>query len=139
PRAYQSQQSRWSRTAWTRPPGILRPVPIPPTGRPRTGPQPSPLAKSSGSTDHSFSSGALRRTCMAKVSLLSLATAVPPYSVAQSVAKTKAREVFGGRKELFDRLASVFDNAGIERRHIVAPTSWYESSHGWNERNRVYL
>lgn len=74
-----------------------------------------------------------------KVGLLSLATALPPYSVEQSEAKTKAREVFGGRKELFDRLSSVFDNAGIARRHIVAPTDWYEGHHGWKERNRVYL
>jgi alkylresorcinol/alkylpyrone synthase len=76
---------------------------------------------------------------MDKVGLLSLATALPPYSVEQSVAKTKAREVFGGRKELFDRLAGVFDNAGISRRHIVAPIAWYEGHHGWKERNRVYL
>ena len=76
---------------------------------------------------------------MEQVGLLSLATALPPYSVEQSVAKTKAREVFGGKKELFDRLASVFDNAGIARRHIVAPTEWYEGHHGWKERNRVYL
>ncbi|HEY0629671.1 MAG TPA: type III polyketide synthase, partial [Sphingomicrobium sp.] len=74
-----------------------------------------------------------------QVALLSLATALPPYSVEQSVAKAKAREVFGGRKELFDRLSSVFDNAGIARRHIVAPTEWYEEPHGWKERNRVYL
>ncbi|HEU0310351.1 MAG TPA: type III polyketide synthase [Sphingomicrobium sp.] len=76
---------------------------------------------------------------MDKVGLLSLATALPPYSVEQSVAKAKAREVFGGKKELFDRLASVFDNAGIAKRHIVAPTEWYEGHHGWKERNRVYL
>ena len=76
---------------------------------------------------------------MDKVGLLSLATALPPYSVKQSVAKTKAREVFGGKKELFDRLAGVFDNAGIAQRHIVAPTQWYEGHHGWKERNRVYL
>jgi alkylresorcinol/alkylpyrone synthase len=76
---------------------------------------------------------------MDKVALLSLATALPAYSVEQSVAKTKARKVFGGRKELFDRLASVFDNAGIARRHIVAPTQWYEGHHSWEERNRVYL
>jgi len=74
-----------------------------------------------------------------QVGLLSLATALPPYSVEQSVAKAKAREVFGGRKALFDRLSSVFDNAGIARRHIVAPTEWYEVPHGWKERNRVYL
>ncbi len=76
---------------------------------------------------------------MDKVGLMSLVTAVPPYSVEQNVAKAKAREVFGGKKELFERLSSVFDNAGILRRHIVAPTDWYEGHHGWNERNRVYL
>jgi alkylresorcinol/alkylpyrone synthase len=76
---------------------------------------------------------------MDKVGLLSLATAVPPYIVEQGVAKSKARELFGGRKELFDRLAGVFDNAGIAQRHIVAPIDWYEHSHGWKERNRLYL
>ena len=76
---------------------------------------------------------------MEKVGLLSLATALPPYIVEQAEAKTKARELFGGRKALFDRLASVFDNAGIDQRHIVAPTEWYEGHHGWKERNRVYL
>jgi alkylresorcinol/alkylpyrone synthase len=40
---------------------------------------------------------------------------------------------------LFDRLAGVFDNAGIARRHIVAPQEWYMSAHGWHDRNAVYL
>jgi len=72
-------------------------------------------------------------------SLLSLATAVPPYEVEQSEAKARAREEFGGRKELFDRLSGVFDNAGIARRHIVAPQEWYMRGHGWHDRNAVYL
>jgi len=76
---------------------------------------------------------------MDKVGLLSLATALPPYIVEQAEAKTKARELFGGRKALFDRLAGVFDNAGIDQRHVVAPIEWYEGHHGWEERNRVYL
>jgi alkylresorcinol/alkylpyrone synthase len=74
-----------------------------------------------------------------KVALLSLATALPPYIVEQAEAKTKARELFGGRKALFDRLAGVFDNAGIDQRHVVAPIGWYEGHHGWKERNRIYL
>jgi alkylresorcinol/alkylpyrone synthase len=76
---------------------------------------------------------------MNKVGLLSLATALPPHTVEQPVAKAKAREMYGGKKAIFDRLASVFDNAGIARRHIVAPTDWYEAHHGWKERNRLYL
>jgi alkylresorcinol/alkylpyrone synthase len=76
---------------------------------------------------------------MQQCSLLSLATAVPPHVVEQSEAKARAREAFGGNKALFDRLSGVFDNAGIARRHIVAPQDWYMSGHGWGDRNAVYL
>ena len=76
---------------------------------------------------------------MKQCSLLSLATAVPPYVIEQSDAKIRAREAFGGQKALFDRLSGVFDNAGIARRHIVAPQDWYMDSHGWHDRNAVYL
>ena len=58
---------------------------------------------------------------MQRCSLLSLATAVPPHVIDQADAKATAREAFGGRKALFDRLSGVFDNAGIAKRHIVAP------------------
>ena len=76
---------------------------------------------------------------MRPCSLLSLATAVPPLVVEQAEAKARAREAFGGRKALFDRLAGVFDNAGIARRHIVAPQDWYMEDHGWHDRNALYL
>jgi len=71
-------------------------------------------------------------------SLLSLATAVPPHVIAQQDAKATAREAFG-RKALFDRLSGVFDNAGIAKRHIVAPHDWYAGDHGWHDRNKLYL
>ena len=76
---------------------------------------------------------------MQTASLLSLATAVPPNVVEQNDAKAAARDAFGGKKELFDRLSGVFDNAGIAKRHIVAPLDWYTVSHGWHDRNAVYL
>ena len=75
----------------------------------------------------------------AHCSLLSLATAVPPHVITQGEAKARAREAFGGKKALFDRLSGVFDNAGIARRHIVAPPDWYMEHHGWQDRNAVYL
>ena len=75
---------------------------------------------------------------MQQCSLLSLATAVPPHVVEQSEAKAVAREAFG-RKNLFDRLSGVFDNAGIARRNIVAPLDWYIGDHGWKDRKAVYL
>ncbi|MFL6754979.1 MAG: type III polyketide synthase [Sphingomicrobium sp.] len=76
---------------------------------------------------------------MRSCSLLSLATAVPPYVAEQHEAKAYARDAFGGNKALFDRLSGVFDNAGIARRHIVAPVEWYVKPHGWQDRNSVYL
>jgi alkylresorcinol/alkylpyrone synthase len=76
---------------------------------------------------------------MLPCSLLSLATAVPPYVVQQSDAKALGREAFGGKKALFDRLSGVFDNAGIAKRHIVAPPDWYLAPHGWHDRNDIYL
>jgi alkylresorcinol/alkylpyrone synthase len=76
---------------------------------------------------------------MRPCSLLSLATAVPPHVIEQSDAKILARDAFGGKKALFDRLAGVFDNAGIAKRHLVAPPNWYTASHGWHDRNAVYL
>jgi alkylresorcinol/alkylpyrone synthase len=76
---------------------------------------------------------------MQNVSLLSLATAVPPNVIEQQYAKALARDAFGGKKALFDRLSGVFDNAGIAKRHIVAPHEWYLSRHGWHDRNAIYL
>ena len=76
---------------------------------------------------------------MQPCSLLSIATAVPPRVIEQDEAKAKARQAFGGRKALFDRLSGVFDNAGIARRHIIAPPDWYMEDHGWHDRNSLYL
>ena len=72
-------------------------------------------------------------------SLLSVATAVPPHAIPQAEAKLRAREAFGGKKALFDRLSGVFDNAGIAQRNIVAPGDWYMGDHGWHDRNSLYL
>jgi alkylresorcinol/alkylpyrone synthase len=76
---------------------------------------------------------------MATCSLLSLATALPPHVVSQRQAKDAARRAFTGRPALFERLSSVFDNAGIDRRHVVADIGWYVEEHGWADRNRLYL
>src|SRR5256885_12659473 len=79
------------------------------------------------------------KAMMQPCSLLSLATAVPAIVSEQHEAKVRAREAFGGKKALFDRLAGVFDNAGIATRHIVAPQDWYMTGHGWHDRNALYL
>jgi alkylresorcinol/alkylpyrone synthase len=75
---------------------------------------------------------------MQPCSLLSLATVVPPYVIEQAAAKDLARDAFR-RKNPFDKLSSVFDNAAIAKRHLAAPPEWYGQPHGWRERNQVYL
>jgi alkylresorcinol/alkylpyrone synthase len=59
--------------------------------------------------------------------------------VKQTEAKAIARELFAGRRALFDRLQGVFDNAGIDQRHTVAPLAWYGGDHRWESRNALYL
>jgi alkylresorcinol/alkylpyrone synthase len=73
------------------------------------------------------------------VALLALATAVPEVELLQQDAKELARKLFGHSTAQFERLEPVFDNAGIAKRHIVQPPSWYQGDHGWHERNLVYV
>ncbi len=73
------------------------------------------------------------------VALLSLGTAVPETVLTQAEAKELARGLFGRRWSHFEKLAPVFDNAGIAKRHIVRPADWYHGDHGWKARNDVYL
>ncbi len=73
------------------------------------------------------------------VALLSLGTAVPAHVLEQGEAKALAKSLFGARAGHFEKLEPVFDNAGIDRRHLVRPPEWYQGDHGWRERNHVYL
>jgi alkylresorcinol/alkylpyrone synthase len=73
------------------------------------------------------------------IALLSLATAVPRIVLLQEEASALAARLFGRRTIQFERMAPVFDNAGIAKRHIVRPVEWYEEDHGWAARNQVYL
>ena len=76
---------------------------------------------------------------MRPVPLLSLATAVPSYCIAQDEAKQLAERLWSGRPALFQRLGGVFGNSGVAERQLVAPADWYASPRGWAERNAVYL
>jgi alkylresorcinol/alkylpyrone synthase len=75
-----------------------------------------------------------------RASLVALATAVPPYTVAQEDARTLARGLF--REVLCenqDRLLGVFDNSGIQRRSVSAPLEWYAEDHDFAEKNALYV
>ena len=73
------------------------------------------------------------------VSVLSLATAVPPHLLEQNDVAQRIEATFA---RFFDRnpqLRDVFVNSGIERRYSVRPIEWLEQSHDWGERASAYL
>ena len=76
----------------------------------------------------------------ARPRLLALATALPHHELGQEDVTVLARRIFDrmATAEL-DRLMPVFANAGIERRYSCVPIDWYETPHGWVERNALYL
>jgi alkylresorcinol/alkylpyrone synthase len=70
--------------------------------------------------------------------LTAIATAVPPYELDQKDVARRVRAVFS-QEAVVERLLPVFENAGIERRFSCVPIEWYYDSHGWPDRNAVYL
>jgi len=72
------------------------------------------------------------------VRLLSLVTAVPEHIISQSQAAEASARLFADRFKEFRHLARVFDNAGIEKRHAARPLSWFEETHGWQDRMEAY-
>ena len=73
------------------------------------------------------------------VTMLGLATAVPPHRLEQSAVADVARRVYAGSFARYPKLADVFVNAGIERRYSVRPIEWYQEPHDWTERTQTYL
>lgn len=73
------------------------------------------------------------------VKLVSLAVATPEYIMLQSDAAEAASRLFSDRFKDFRHLARVFDNAGIYKRHLARPLSWFEEPHGWQDRLEAYL
>jgi len=73
------------------------------------------------------------------VTMLSLATAVPPHVLEQSAVADFARRIYAKPFARYPKLADVFTNAGIERRYSVRPIEWFDDAHGWSERTQAYL
>jgi alkylresorcinol/alkylpyrone synthase len=73
------------------------------------------------------------------VSLLGLASAVPPHVLDQKDVARRACAMFGPTFTRFPQLVDVFANAGIDRRYSVQPIDWFERSHDWSARNKSYI
>jgi alkylresorcinol/alkylpyrone synthase len=73
------------------------------------------------------------------VEVLGVATAVPPHKLEQRAVANAAREVYARTFAHYPKLADVFINAGIERRHSVRSLEWLSAPHHLAERTKVYL
>ena len=71
--------------------------------------------------------------------LAGLATAVPEHIITQAEAREGARRVFAARPALFDRMATVYESAGIDTRRSAVPLDWYFAPHDWHDRNAVFM
>ena len=71
--------------------------------------------------------------------LRSLTTVVPPIEIYQAEVETLGRRIFADRADAFERMRSVYDNAGIKKRHSCVSLEWYLEPHSWQERNTLYL
>lgn len=73
------------------------------------------------------------------VSLLGLATAVPPYRIGQAEAAELARRIFAPVLKRYPQLADIFLNSGIETRYTVMPVDEIVAPKGWPERTAIYF
>jgi alkylresorcinol/alkylpyrone synthase len=71
--------------------------------------------------------------------LISLATAVPPHDLLQDDVADRAAVLFGSTDGGFHRLAPVYRNAEIARRHSCVPLDWFMAHHSFAERNALFL
>ncbi|GIV83586.1 MAG: putative chalcone synthase [Candidatus Roseilinea sp.] len=72
--------------------------------------------------------------------LLSVGTALPPYTVTQEEAAAFSLRHFEGKLARHSQLMSIFSNARITKRHFVAPLEWFSTpNHSLKERNDLYI
>jgi alkylresorcinol/alkylpyrone synthase len=71
--------------------------------------------------------------------LAALATAVPPYDLLQHDVAGHAASLFAPVEGGFHRLAPMYRNARIDRRHSCVPLDWFLQEHDFSERNALFL
>ncbi|HEX2257447.1 MAG TPA: 3-oxoacyl-[acyl-carrier-protein] synthase III C-terminal domain-containing protein [Afifellaceae bacterium] len=64
---------------------------------------------------------------------------MPQHRFSQAEVRDYASCTLGRRMSEFDRLAKVYDNAGVEERRSCVPLNWYGETRGWVEKNNLYL
>ncbi len=78
-------------------------------------------------------------TLSPRAQLLSIATAVPPHILDSKDVAVQAAKIFERFGALFEKMAPVFSNTGIDRRYSAAPREWFHEPHGWPDRTALFL
>jgi alkylresorcinol/alkylpyrone synthase len=73
------------------------------------------------------------------VSLLSLATAVPPHKVDQDLITRLAPVVFGKILDDHPGMADIFAHTGIACRNFARPLEWFAEARDWADRANAYI
>lgn len=73
------------------------------------------------------------------VSVLGLATAVPPHRLDQHDVYERASRIYASTFARFPTLTDVFANAGIDQRYSTKPIEWFDEPHDWSDRTEAYL
>lgn len=71
--------------------------------------------------------------------ILSIAEAVPPYSIKQEEVMNFAEKIFNESFKDINRLLTVFQNGQIEKRHFAKELDWFEKDHTFEEKNDAYI
>jgi alkylresorcinol/alkylpyrone synthase len=72
-------------------------------------------------------------------SIVSVATAVPPYLMRQEEARRLAEEHFGDHIANITRYLQVFENALVSERYFCVEADWFRRRHSLATKNRLYL
>jgi alkylresorcinol/alkylpyrone synthase len=73
------------------------------------------------------------------VSLLGLATAVPPYRIDQELITQLAPLVFGKIFDDHPGMADIFAHTGVSRRNFARPLEWFSKARDWGDRADAYI
>ena len=71
--------------------------------------------------------------------ILSVSTLKLPHAVQQEQATAFTRSLFSAKYLNIERLLTVFHNGDIETRNVCMPLEWYGQTHGFEERNNLYI
>lgn len=75
---------------------------------------------------------------MANPQIVSVGTAIPPYTLRQEEIKEFVAALFQTKMDHLERLLPVFENGLIKVRHLSRPLAWYQEGHSFAEANKAY-